>query len=199
MEYNVGVLLLGMAIVLLSFYCRKRKKIQVYSSNKAHRDLQDIKKKKDYIKIKVYRNDKKQIEISCYNMKDDKVAQLLAGYILKGDYRQGQQDFIVHLEQIFVGSMFRRRGIGKLMFNYLLKEMLAIEKEESVRFRYIYGEVGVGGTDDPKKSIPFYKKMDGISYGDKRIRYEFQNKKNGQEYDKFYYFISSTGDSYQDR
>ena len=67
---------------------------------------------------------------------------------------------------------------------------LKIEKKENCRFRYIYGEIGQGGTDDPHISIPFYERLDGMAYdNEKKLQYQRKRKESLDGYDCFYYYI----------
>lgn len=187
------------SIFFLFLIWRKRKKIagsvQVMPPFSKDPHLQDEeKKKKSYIRVQVKRNEKRQINICCMDLEGNGIGELLAVYhkegmeIEAGEYPNSNT---LHLEQLFVKKKYRRRGIGKIMFQYLIQEMKKVEKQENMKFRYIYGEIGEGGSDNPSVSLPFYKKMAEIGYGEDAILcYQHTKKKALGEYGGFTYYIN---------
>ena len=124
---------------------------------------------KKKVRIRATRNEHCQINIHCYNMEQEKLGELLAEYTWENGLCPEKKENAVHLEQIFVKRGQRKKGIGKLMFAYLLQEMRALEKQCGKEFLQIYGEVGRDGADEPRSSIPFYKRMSGLPYGDSKV------------------------------
>ena len=79
------------------------------------------------------------------------------------------------------------------MFQYLLEQMERVEKAENLSFRMIYGEIGKGGSDDPRLSIPFYDRLDGVLYGkDRKLSYERKIGTAMDGLDRFVYYITKT-------
>lgn len=187
----------GIVSLLFLFWFMKKKKVAKqthvmqtpYGENKIKKD--GIKEKK-YIRIQVKRNDKRQINVHCMDLEGNSIGELLAVY-----YKEGREEGeyhnsnTLHLEQLYVKKQYRRRGIGKIMFQYLIQEMRNIEKEEEMEFRYIYGEVGEGGSDNPRVSLPFYKKMAENGFGEDAVLcYQHTKKKTSEELDRFTYYIN---------
>lgn len=148
--------------------------------------------KKSYVRIQVIRNEKRQINILCMDLEGNELGKLLAVYDKAGG-KDGeyQNSNTLHLEQLFVTRRCRRKGIGKVMFQYLLNEMKKVEQEEGMKFRYIYGEVGNVGKDNPRVSLPFYEEMGKLPYGEDGVLcYQYTKKKATEEYDRFTYYIN---------
>lgn len=144
----------------------------------------------EQIRIKVEHNQWNQINVVCTTMDYRKIGEMLTTYTLSNTNAPNEQACTVHLENILVSRRYRKRGVGTCMVVYLLQEMMKIEKKENCRFRYIYGEIGQGGTDDPHISIPFYERLGGMAYGsDKKLQYQRKSKKSLDGYDCFYYYI----------
>lgn len=136
------------------------------------------------------RNQRGQINISC-NIGDGKqIGMLLATYYMEGNPMAEACEKSVHVEQIYVEKKYRKKGIGRKMFLFLLEELNRIESSEHITFRFLYGEVGKTGNDNPKTSIPFYKSLDGISYGlGRSLSYRLCNRAAMDGLDKFYFYI----------
>lgn len=182
---------LGLLCVLAFFYLKKirRKKfIDVHALVKENSQPKNV--SKEQIHIKVEHNQWNQINIVCSSMDHKKIGEMLSTYTLSDTTRQSGPAYTVHLENILVSRRYRKRGVGTYMIAYLLKEMVKIEKKENCRFRYIYGEIGQGGTDDPHISIPFYERLDGMAYdNEKKLQYQRKRKESLDGYDCFYYYI----------
>lgn len=189
----------GIISLLLLFWGLKRKRgkisrqIQMIQTSYEENSLPtEEKKKKSYIRIQIKRNEKRQINIRCMDLEGNGIGELLAVYHKEGrEYGEYQNSNTLHLEQLYVKKQYRRKGIGKTMFQYLIQEMKKVEKEENLEFRYIYGEVGEGGSDNPRISQPFYKKMAGLVYGEDAILcYQHTKRKTVEELDRFTYYIN---------
>lgn len=189
MEIKEGIILLiGVVCIFVFFWWRMRKgNVQVVAEEQEKEPVKKVKQK--FVRVTVQSNEKQQIHICCYNMQEKIMGEMLASYTLKSIQEQA---LVVHLENILVSRRFRRMGVGRILFSYLLKEMERIEKKENCSFRYIYGEIGQGGTDDPNISVPFYKAMDKTVYGEeKMLRYQQKKGMGAGGEDMFYYYISS--------
>ncbi len=180
--YNmvIGIAILaivGLGAVLLLY--KKRKVVSGYKEQEKEKEKavskQPFQKK---VRIRVVRNERCQINIYCYNLEQEKLGELLAEYTWNSGLVPEKKANTVHLEQIFVQRRQRKKGIGKLMFSYLIQEMLVLEKQSGKEFLQIYGEVGKDGSDEPRSSIPFYKRMGTLPYGDNR-KFSLQLKKGG--------------------
>lgn len=176
----VMLVIVGVATVIL--FGKKRDRLLVSNSCREQEREKETKHSSDKqlsqkkVRIRVLRNAHCQINIYCYNLEEEKLGELLAEYTWGNGYLHEKKANAVHLEQIFVQRRQRKKGIGKLMFCYLIQEMLVLEKQCGKEFLQIYGEVGRDGTDEPRSSIPFYKKMEALSYGDNRT-FSLQLKK----------------------
>lgn len=176
----VVLMIVGVATVILLW--KKRNRVLVSNScreQKREKEMKHSFKKQlsqNKVRIRVTRNASCQINIYCYNLEEEKLGQLLAEYTWGNGILPEKKANAVHLEQIFVQRRHRKKGIGKLMFGYLIQEMLVLEKQCGKEFLQIYGEVGRDGTDEPRSSLPFYKKMEILSYGDDRA-FSLQLKK----------------------
>lgn len=184
-------------LFLVEIWRRKKKasrhvRVMPVPSNEENIRKTDNKKKKRYICIQVSRNDKRQINIRCMDLERNGIGELLAVYHKEGrENGEYQSSNTLHLEKIFVKKRYRRKGIGRTMFRYLINEMKKIEDEEGMEFRYIYGEVGEEGGDNPRISLPFYQKMAGMDYGEHAtLSYRHTKKKVSEEYDGFTYYIN---------
>lgn len=184
----------GIISLLFLFFIWKqnRKKAIVIQENSIGNEKNEKSKSKEYISIHVERTSKGQINIRCKNLDGEPVGELLAiAYYKETDCGEYQGRNAVHLEQLLVRRKYRRRGIGKVMFYYLLEEMQKIEEMKKEEFQFIYGEIGEGGTDDPRISLPYYRKMEKCKYGDKgELHFQHTRKNNSEEYDKFIYYIN---------
>lgn len=153
--------------------------------------LEEKQRKRTFqVRIRVSRTKHNQINICCFQMDEKPIGELLASYCLE-DYVSvdGEKD-TVHLEQIYVKRGYRKKGIGKQMMLYLLGEMQKIEKEHQMQFKKIYGEIGRGGSDDPMLSVPFYKKIQQLSYGkEKKLVLQIEKNVTIDGFDKFEYYI----------
>lgn len=178
---NVVIGMIVLAIVVLGavfLYYRKRNRelVQIkqeIDKEKVVPNKQHFQKK---VRIRVERNEHCQINIYCYSLEQEKLGELLTEYTWENGFAPEKKANSVHLEQIFVQRRQRKKGIGKLMFAYLIQEMLVLEKQYGKQFQQIYGEVGRDGADEPRTSVPFYKRMENLPYGDNR-RFSFQIKK----------------------
>lgn len=145
------------------------------------------------IRIKVERNGY-QINIHVFQMDDEEIGHLLATYTGNKYNEQEKYSRAVHIEQLFVKRKFRRKGIAKVIFRYLMEEMKRIEQLEDFEFTLLYGEVGNTGTDDPHISLPFYRKIDGTEYNqEKRLRFSLEKKAALDGLDCFKYVIEKRG------
>lgn len=185
------------SLLFLFLFIRKRKTVtrpvcDIQTPYKENNLQKERKNGKKYIRIQVKRNEKRQINIRCMDLDGNDIGELLAVYHKEGrEAGEYQNSNTLHVEQLFVKKQYRRKGIGKTMFHYLLKEMQKVEKEENMEFRYIYGEVGEGGSDNPRISLPFYKKMAEIGYGENGILYyQHTKRKTLGELDGFTYYIN---------
>lgn len=183
---------IGIVLIVLGLLCyiRKRRKKVV----DVGRCMEEKKQQKNFsieqIRIKVECNQWNQINIVCSTMEHKKIGEMLSSFTLSGKNNQNGPEYTVHLENILVSRRYRKRGVGTYMMAYLLQEMLRIEKKENCCFRYIYGEIGQGGSDDPHISLPFYKRLDGMEYGiDKKLQYQRNRRESLDGFDCFYYFI----------
>lgn len=182
-------------LLLLLCFLEKKKVLQksyIVKDNELQTGEKKQENNKKYIRIQVKRNERRQINIHCMDLENNRIGELLAVYHKEGrDAGEYQNGNTLHLEQLYVERKYRRKGIGKTMFLYLIKEMKKIEQEEHIEFRYIYGEVGEGGKDNPRISLPFYQKMAEIGYGkDAVLCYQYNRKKTQEEYDRFTYYIN---------
>lgn len=156
---------------------------------KGFSDQQRFQKK---VRIRVERNDRCQINIYCYNLEQEKLGELLAEYTWDNGFLTEKKANAVHLEQIFVQRRQRKKGIGKLLFAYLIQEMLVLEEQSGKEFLQIYGEVGRDGMDEPRSSIPFYKRMSALPYGECRaLRLQLEKGTALDGLDAFTYHIVS--------
>lgn len=167
----VVLVLVGVAVAILFLKKRNRQLCSNFPKEQEIQDADCQKKQltKMKVRIRVTRNEHCQINIHCYNMEQEKLGELLAEYTWENGCCPEKKGNAVHLEQIFVKRFQRKKGIGKLMFAYLIQEMLVLEKQYGKEFQQIYGEVGRDGTDEPRSSIPFYKKMSNFPYGDSKV------------------------------
>lgn len=182
---------LGLFVLLLLFYIKKRGRKKVEDVSAVMEEKKQPKSfSKEQIRIKVECNQWNQINIVCTTMDHKKIGEMLSCYTLLEKGNEGEVAYTVHLENILVSRRYRKRGVGTYMVAYLLQEMLKIEKNENCQFRYIYGEIGQGGSDDPHISIPFYKRLDGMAYGvDKKLQYQRNRRESLDGFDCFYYYI----------
>lgn len=170
----VVLAVVGMGILIFLWHKRNRC-IVSHSYEKQEREKEETKgfstKQRFHkkVRLRVERNDRCQINIYCYSMEQEKLGELLAEYTWDSGLMEEKKANAVHLEQIFVQRRQRKKGIGKLMFVYLMQEMLVLEKQFGKEFLQIYGEVGRDGMDEPRSSIPFYKKMSDLPYGERRV------------------------------
>ena len=188
---GIAIVIISVVIVLFirKFFNRKRKVVITSKEDQRKENQQQEKRKNatEQVKISVYTNQWKQINVECFSLQGKKMGELLASYKLNS---QTGNSYTVHLEQLLVERKFRRKGVGSLLFAYLLKEMQNVEVREGCEFRFIYGEVGTGGSDDPHMSIPYYRKQNGLPYGKrKKLQYELVKKSSSEEYDKIYYYL----------
>lgn len=190
MKY-LGIGLVTILILLFLVKVNKKKnKVDKNAVNKKE-DKKCRKSITQQIRIQVQRNQWNQINIVCKTMEHKKIGEMLTSYTLSGKAGDSSPSCTVHLENILVNRGYRKKGIGTCMIVYLLQEMLKIEQEENCQFRFIYGEIGRGGTDDPHISMPFYKKLDGMSYGkNKKLQYQLKKGQSIDGYDCFYYFLT---------
>ena len=181
----------GVGIVLI-FFKKPPKKLQVVPEVK--KQMEPVgKNERKQIRIRVECSTEGQINIVCYDCKEKRIANLYAHYALKDDLIAGHSANTVHLEQIYVAKNYRRRGLATVMFQYLLEQMERVEKAENLSFRMIYGEIGKGGSDDPRLSIPFYERLDGVLYGkDRKLSYERKIGTAMDGLDRFVYYITKT-------
>lgn len=186
-----------LSLLFLFWFIKKRKTITrpVRDIQTPYKDINLQKERKNgkkYIRVQVKRNEKRQINIHCMDLDGNDIGELLAVYYKEGrEAGEYQNSNTLHVEQLFVKKQYRRKGIGKTMFHYLIEEMQKVEKEENMEFRYLYGEVGEGGNDNPRVSLPFYKKMAEIGYGENAILYyQHTKKKTLGELDEFTYYIN---------
>lgn len=165
----------GIAVLFIFvLFVGKKKKQATYCEYKEAADIGETRKSLEKPKtqrkvcICVTRNECCQINVYCYNLNQEKIGELLAEFIWDNWNMPGKKANAVHLEQIFVQRRQRKKGIGKLMFAYLVREMLVLEKQSGKEFQQIYGEVGRDGSDEPRSSIPFYKRMEKLPYGERK-------------------------------
>ena len=178
-------------LLLFWFLCVKKRRKKVIDIDTS---VEKSKQKKNYsaeqIRIKVECNQWNQINIVCTTMDHKKIGEMLSSYVLSDTKGQNELPYTVHLENILVSRRYRKRGVGTYMIAYLLQEMIKIEIKEKCHFRYIYGEIGQGGSDDPHISLPFYKRLDGMDYGsDKKLQYQRKRRESLDGFDCFYYYI----------
>lgn len=187
----------GIISLLFLFLIWKRKKkkvrvIQISQGTDRIYEKQEKEKKKICIHIMATLNEKQQINIRCTDMEERELGQLFAVFYTDGtETGEYHNSNTLHLEQLYVAGRYRRKGIGRMMFQYLIREMIMLEKNKGMEFRYIYGEVGEGGRDNPRLSLPFYEKMAELPYGkNATLCYEHTKKKPPEEYDRFTYYIN---------
>lgn len=191
----VGIVVLAVVgMGILFFFWHKKNRCHDSCSQKREKEQtkgffnqQQFQKK---VRIRVERNDRCQINIYCYNLEQEKLGELLAEYTWDNSLLTEKKASAVHLEQLFVQRRQRKKGIGKLMFAYLIQEMLVLEEQSGKEFLQIYGEVGRDGMDEPRSSIPFYKKMSSLPYGERRaLRLQFDKGAALDGLDAFTYHI----------
>lgn len=182
----------AMAIVciMIAIFLRHRRRRVAVEKDQEMTDRETSKKTAKQVRITVTCNEKQQINIHCYDLEEQQLGEMLAEYTLKNSLTPEKPSYAVHIEQLFVKRGQRKQGIGKLMFSYLLREMQSIEKQTGCNFAQIYGEVGKDGSDDPRKSIPFYEQMQKLSYGqEKKLTYQLHKKQALDGLDLFVYHI----------
>ena len=145
--------------------------------------------KTSYI-VTIERNQKAQINIYCRKQTGEELGSLFATYYLKCNRVETAYENSVHLEHIYVEKKYRKKGLGKQMMVALLEELKRIESTEYASFRFLFGEVGKSGKDNPKSSLPFYASLDGIGYGmQKHLSYRLCKGAAMDGLDQFYYYI----------
>ncbi|CDE45987.1 unknown [Clostridium sp. CAG:411] len=183
-----GAIIFLFLLLLLPVFClmKKRKKNGTSDLN-----IEKKQRKRTFqVRIRVSRTKHNQINISCLQMDEKPIGELLASYCLEDYVAVDGEKNTVHLEQIYVKRGYRKKGIGKQMMIYLLGEMQKIEKEHQIQFKKIYGEIGRGGSDDPMLSVPFYKKIQQLSYGkERKLVLQIQKNVTIDGFDKFEYYI----------
>lgn len=192
----VVLILLGGGIAVL--FWKKRTRVMTLNicrerrSGKERRHCDDKSSVQKKVRIRVMRNTHCQINIYCYDLEEEKMGELLAEYTWENGFIPEKRANAVHLEQIFVQRKQRKKGIGKLMFSYLIREMHVLEQQFGREFSQIYGEVGRDGMDEPRSSIPFYMRMEKLPYGERK-RLSLQLKKGAalDGLDVFTYYIVS--------
>lgn len=187
------LLIVGITVILyFVFFWRKTRVVDVTEKKRE----QKTSKEKSKVKISVIENAYGQINIFCEDLQGRRLGELLATYAGKDLRDSEQMAYTVHLEQLLVRRSERKRGIATLMVKYLIGQMLSIEEKEVISFRYIYGEIGNTGTDDPVKSIPFYKSLHGMPYASgKELCFEHRKSSGMDGLDQFYYWVK--GEHYE--
>ena len=178
---GISIVLLVVGILCMyRWFCRRKKRECISVDKEKEVKTLSGRKRAMQVRIRVIYGERQQINIFCYKLDEEKqIGELLASI----------QKEEVHLEQILVSRHYRKKGVGKLMFSYLLKEMRRIEQQMGVDFRRIYGEIGQGGTDDPRVSLPFYQHMDGAPYGEKKLSLRINKGAALDGLDQFIYYI----------
>lgn len=181
--------LMAIVCIIIAIFLRHRQKVSV-DTNQGVKDIKCSKKTAKKVRIKVTCNGNQQINIHCYDLEDEQLGELLAEYTLRNSLTPEKIPYAVHIEQLYVKRGQRKQGVGKLMFAYLLREMQNIEKQNGCEFAQIYGEVGKDGPDDPRKSLPFYERMQKLPYGqDRKLSYQLHKKQSMDGLDLFDYHI----------
>ncbi len=149
------------------------------------------KKAQDQIRIKGMVTEKNQMNITCYDIKGEQIGYLFATYSLGQLSMEEQETGTVHVEQIMVNKTARRKGVGTALFTYLYHVMQEVEETYFSEFRYVYGEIGTVGGDDPKKSIPFYKNIAKYPYERKTVQFQLREGTGYEKPTQFYFYFSS--------
>lgn len=149
----------------------------------------DFKKNKVIVEI----TERQQIHISFFNRSEKKKGILLSEYVLRESVSvEGRKAFSVHIETIWVDWVYRRRQIGTFLMECLFQELLLIEKAEACKFILIYGEIGKGGRDNPRKSRPFYLSFHKKPFDEKRsLSVEMKENKDILETQFNFYIIEN--------
>lgn len=183
------IVLMAIVCIIIAIFLRHRQKVSV-STNQGVKEIECSKKTAKKVRIQVTCNGNQQINIYCYDLEEQQLGELLAEYTLRNSLTPEKKPYAVHIEQLYVKRGQREKGIGKLMFAYLLREMQSIEKQNGCDFAQIYGEVGKDGSDDPRKSLPFYEHMQKLPYGqDRQLSYQLHKKQAMDGLDLFVYHI----------
>ena len=179
------VLVVCLAAVVLVYFVRRKRPVVIREDT----DGKQQSGRGEQIVLRGVRTDGGQMNFHCYGEQDQQVGMLLASYVLRPDYKKEQPGYSVHLEQIHVRRSYRRKGIGKALIAYLIREMCRLEEQEGVAFQKVYGEVGKGGSDDPMLSRPFYEKLHNIPYGTDRCWKLCWKESSAEGLEQFEYHI----------